>query len=84
MFYINAENPEKALEYLAKADSGSENKAYILYLYSLVSNLKEDREETFAYLKKSIEADEYYKVVAYNDPDYATLLEDEEFLEIVQ
>lgn len=84
VYNINAENTEKAVEYLKRVEKNAKDKAYVYYLYSLVHNLNENREETFAAIRKCIEADEYYKVIIYNEPDFTTLLEDEEFLEIVQ
>jgi tetratricopeptide (TPR) repeat protein len=84
VYNINACKPERAAEYLAKIEKKISDKAYALYLRSLISNLEDNRDEALAYLRQSVEADGYYKIVAYNDPDYAYLLENEEFLEIVQ
>jgi tetratricopeptide (TPR) repeat protein len=84
IFCLNSGNFERALEHFDHLEKNGYEEAYINYLKSLMYLKQEDVENAMLYLKKSIGKDEYFKIIAYNEPDFEDLLESEDFLEIVE
>ncbi len=45
---------------------------------------KEDTANTLRYVGKCLKKDEHYKVIVYNEPDFEPLLQDQDFLNLVE
>lgn len=55
---------------------------YLDYLLSLLYLKKNNVDECLNHLRKSIEKDETYKIVAHNEPDYDSLFENQVFVQL--
>jgi predicted RNA-binding protein len=56
---------------------------YVNYLLSIVYLRKEDINSSMEHLKKAVEKDKFYKIIAHNEPDFDGLVENEAFATIV-
>jgi len=84
IFNLNKGDFEKAVEYLTKVMNKKGKKAFVNYLLSIIYNKKEDLEKSLDLLKKAIEEDDFYKILAYNESDFENLKENEDFLALVK
>ena len=84
IFNLNKGDFDKAIEYLEKVKNKKDKKAFVNYLLSIIYNKKEDLEKSLDLLKKAIEEDDFYKILAYNEPDFENLKENEDFLALVK
>lgn len=84
IFHLNAGNLDKALERFNYLEEKKYSDPYLEYLLSLVYMGKEDYNTCLKYLKKAIDADESYKVIAYNEPDFEPLFENDRFTAVVE
>lgn len=84
LYHLNAGNPDQALKFLQDLEEkkGS-NDPYLFYLLALVHIKKEDHVTGLKYLKKCISKDDFYKVIAHNEPDFEPLKDNGEFLSLV-
>ena len=84
IFNLNAGNLDRALELFEILEKRKYDDPYIYYLMSLVYLNKEDIENSLGNLKKCIDSDDYYKIIAYNEPDFELLSKDESFIALVE
>ncbi|NIM18578.1 MAG: hypothetical protein GTO45_41905 [Candidatus Aminicenantes bacterium] len=84
IYQLNKGNPDKALERFNYLKEKNYQDPYLNYLISLVYLKKEDTETCFNYLKQAIDQDEYYKVIAYNEPDFDPLFENQRYAALVE
>jgi tetratricopeptide (TPR) repeat protein len=84
IFHLNAGNPDKALERFKYLEEKKYSHPNLDYLLSLVHLKKDDKETCLMYLKKAIKSDEFFKVVAYNEPDFEPMFENDEFTGMVE
>jgi tetratricopeptide (TPR) repeat protein len=84
IFHLNAGNPDKALERFKYLEEKKYSHPNLDYLLSLAHLKKDDNETCLMYLKKAIKSDEFFKVVAYNEPDFEHMFENDEFTEMVE
>jgi tetratricopeptide (TPR) repeat protein len=84
IFHLNARSLDKALEDFKYLEEKKYDDPYLNYLLSLVYLKKGDNDTCLLYLRKAVDADDYYKVIAYNEPDYESLFENDKFTEIVE
>lgn len=84
IFNLNAGNLDRALELFKSLENRKYDDPYIYYLMSLVYLKKEDIEQSLDNLKKCIDSDDYYKIIAYNEPDFDLLSKDESFIDLVE
>lgn len=84
IFHLNTGNPDKALERFMYLEEKKYSHPNLHYLLSLVHLKKGDNETCLMYLKMAIKEDEFFKVVAYNEPDFEPMFENEEFTEMVE
>lgn len=84
IFHLNTGNPDKALERFKYLEEKKYNNPNLNYLLSLVYLKKGDNETCLMYLKMAIEAEEFFKTIAYNEPDFESMFEKDEFLELVE
>jgi tetratricopeptide (TPR) repeat protein len=83
LYQLNAGNYDKALEVLSPLENKGFDDAYVDFLLSLVYFKKEDVEASLNSLKKAVEKDSFYKIIAHNDPDFDDLFDNEAFMAII-
>ena len=84
LFQLNADNCERCLDLCNTLEGKREYKdPFLAYLISLCHLKNGDVETSLEYLKKCVDKDPYYKIIAHNEPDFEPLLEKEEFLSLV-
>ena len=84
LYQLNAGNPEQALKFFHDLEEKKGyNDPYLYYLMALVYVKKGDEESALKYLKKCISLDDYYKIIAHNEPDFEPLSNHGEFLSLV-
>jgi tetratricopeptide (TPR) repeat protein len=84
IFHLNAGNPDKALERFKYLEEKKYNHPNLDYLLSLVYLKKGDKGTCLMYLKKAIETDKFFKIIAYNEPDFESMFEYDEFTAMVE
>ncbi|MGD2091434.1 MAG: hypothetical protein PVH61_35000 [Candidatus Aminicenantes bacterium] len=84
IFHLNAGSLDKALERFKYLEEKKYNNPNLDYLLSLVNLKKGDHESCLMYLKKAIKADKFFKVIAYNEPDFEPMFENDAFTEMVE
>jgi len=84
VFLLNSGNMDEALERFEYLEKKNYKQDYLNYLISLVYLKKGDIPNCLKCLKASIQGDEFYKVVAYNEPDFEHLFENEDFINLVE
>ncbi|HDP93788.1 MAG TPA: hypothetical protein ENN40_00280 [Candidatus Aminicenantes bacterium] len=83
VYQLNAGQIDRALELLTGLARNAEKKPYVDFLMAIAYKRKGDLVSTFEHLKSCIEKDEHYKVIAFNEPDFESLLEKREFIDLV-
>jgi tetratricopeptide (TPR) repeat protein len=76
---MNEGNYEEALKLFNKAVEKDPNQAKILYFIAAVYQSMGDTDQSLEFLKKSIQKDKYFKILAQNDSDFEALREDKKF-----
>ena len=84
IFNLNKGDFDKAIEYLSKLVNKKDKKAFVNYLLSITYLKKQEISTSLDYLKKTIDEDEFYKILAYNESDFEKLKENEDFLTLVK
>ncbi len=84
VFHLNAGNPDKALERFKYLEEKKYSHPSLDYLLSLVHLKKGDKQNCLMYLKMAIKSDEFFKVIAYNEPDFEPMFEYDEFTAMVE
>lgn len=79
IFKWNQGNYEEALQLFQKAIEKNPSKAKILYFMAAIYQTMGDTDQSLEFLKKSIQKDKYFKVLAQNDSDFEALREDKKF-----
>jgi tetratricopeptide (TPR) repeat protein len=84
LFKLNSGNPDQALKHLRDLEEKKGySDPYLFYLLALVYIKKEDYKTGLEYLKKCVSKDDFYKVIAHNEPDFEPLKDNGEFLSLV-
>ncbi len=83
IYNLNAGNFDRALELLSHLGKSGYKDSLVNYLLSIVYLKKEDIDNSLEYLKKAVKKDQYYKIIAHNEPDFDSLFENEEFAAII-
>jgi tetratricopeptide (TPR) repeat protein len=84
LYHLNAGNFDRALELLSHLEKDGYKDSYVNYLLSIVYLKKEDINNSLEYLKKAVKKDQYYKIIAHNEPDFDSLFENEAFAAIIE
>lgn len=85
LYNLNAGHLDQALKYfLELSEKRKYSDPYIYYLISLAYVKQDDEEKALQYLKKCVAKDDYYKIIAHNEPDFEALSESSEFLAIIE
>ena len=79
VFLMNLGKYEEALKLFNKAIDKNPDHAKILYFIAVIYQLTGDSEQSLEFLKKSIQKDKYFKILAQNDSDFEDLREDKKF-----
>jgi tetratricopeptide (TPR) repeat protein len=83
IYHLNAGNPDKALERFNYLKDKEYKDPYLKYLVSLSYLKKEDVDTCLDYLEEAVSQDEYYKIIAYNEPDFDMLVENQRFSALI-
>jgi tetratricopeptide (TPR) repeat protein len=84
IFHLNAKNLDIAMERFHYLEEKKYKPAYANYLLSLVYLKKKEIQNCLKYLKKAIEGDDFFRVIAYNEPDFEILFDNDAFLSMVE
>ncbi len=84
IFHLNAGNLDMALERFNYLEKKKYNDPYLFYLLSLVHMNKGERETCYGYLRKAIDGNEDFKIIAYNEPDFEPLFDTHPFSTLVK
>jgi len=84
VYQLNAGNIDKALELFLHAEKNNYRDAYLYYVMAATYLRKEDTANALRYVEKCLKKDEHYKVIAYNEPDFEPLLQNQDFLKLVE
>ena len=79
IFLMNQGNYEEALKHLNKAIEKNPDHARILYFMAAIYQSMGDTDQSIEFLKKSIQKDKYFKILAQNDSDFEALRDDKKF-----
>ncbi len=79
VYRLNQGEYDEALKWLNKALELEGDEGRIYYLMAQVYCLQGQSETALDYLKKAIQKDKIYKVLAQNESEFATLWEDKKF-----
>lgn len=84
VYQLNAGNIDKAMEFFLHAEKNNCRDAYLYFLMAAAYLRKEDTANALRYVEKCLKKDELYKVIVYNEPDFEPLLQDPDFLKLVE
>lgn len=84
VYQLNAGNVDKAMELFLHAEKNNYRDAYLYYVMAATYLRKEDTANALRYVEKCLKKDEHYKVIAYNEPDFEPLLQNQDFLKLVE
>jgi predicted Zn-dependent protease len=84
VFQLNAGNIDKALELFNHAEKENHKDAYLYFLMAAAYLKKEDTDNSMRYVEKCVKKDAAYKVIVYNEPDFEPLLQNQDFLDLVE
>jgi len=84
VYQLNAGNTDKALELFSHAEKENNKDAYLYYLMAATYLKKEDTANSLRYVEKCLKKDASYKVIVYNEPDFELLLQNQDFLNLVE
>ncbi len=84
VYLINRGDYKQALEYLKKANQKKPDEAKIYYLMADVYCLLGNTDECLKNLKKAIQLDDFFRILAQNERDFEPLWEDKKFKLIIR
>lgn len=84
VFNLNAGNYDRAIELFTELENRKYKDLYLDYLFSIAYLKKDEIETSLQYLKKCIKKDNFFKIIAFNEPDFAQIFDNEEFRSLVE
>ena len=84
VFYLNAGDYEKAGELFQELENRKYKDPYLNYLFSIVYMKQKDKETSIKFLRKCIKKDSFYKIIAYNEPDFGAMFDNSQFRSLVE
>lgn len=79
VYKLNQGDYEEALKHLDKAQEIKPKQGKVFYLKALVNMLMERKEQTLENLKKAVQLDKFFKILAKNEVEFEPLKEDKKF-----
>ncbi len=79
IFLMNLGKYEEALKLFNKAIEKNPDHAKILYFMAAIYQSMGNSDQSIEFLKRSIQKDKYFKILAQNDSDFENLREDKKF-----
>ena len=83
LYHLNSGNLDKAQERFDYLLEKKYQDPFLEYLMSLLFLKKGEQEICLQHLGAAIEKDEVYKVIAHNEPDFDSLFESEDFVNLI-
>jgi tetratricopeptide (TPR) repeat protein len=83
IYQMNAGDLDTSLERFRYLDEKKYGDPYLQYLLALLYLKRADSENCLKYLQAAVEADQMYKVIAHNEPDFDPMFENEEFVSLI-
>ncbi|MBN2399830.1 MAG: hypothetical protein JXI33_05750 [Candidatus Aminicenantes bacterium] len=84
VYQLNSGNTDKALELFNHAEKENQKDAYLYFLMAAAYVKNEDTANSLRYVEKCLKKDAAYKVIVYNEPDFEPLLQNQDFLNLVE
>jgi predicted Zn-dependent protease len=84
VFQLNAGNTDKALELFSHAEKENHKDAHLYYLMATAYLKNEDMANSLHYVEKCLKKDPSYKVILYNEPDFESMLQNQDFSNLVE
>ncbi len=84
LYHLNAGNLKRALELFAHIEKQDNKDPYLYYLMAIAQFKVGEKETALGSLAKCLSLDKHYKIIIHNEPDFETLLDDEQFIAIVK
>lgn len=84
VYKINQGEYEEALKLLEKAHQMKPKQGKILYLMADTYCLMGNKEECLGHLKKALQIDKFFSILAQNESDFESLREDKKFILITR
>ncbi len=84
VYQLNAGNVDKALEFFNHAEKENHKDAYLYFLMAAAHLKKEDTVNSLRYVEKCLKKDAAFKVIIYNEPDFEPMLQNPDFLKLVE
>lgn len=84
VYKINKGDYEGAVKLLEKALEMKEDEGKVYYLMAVVFCFLKENETSLDYLKKAIQKDKFYRILAQNEVDFQPLWEDKKFKLIIR
>jgi len=84
VFSLNAGKYDRAIELFDELENRKYKDLYLDYLLSIAYLKKDDIETCLKHLKKCIKKDNFFKIIAYNEPDFEKIFDHDEFRSIVE
>jgi len=84
LYNLNSGNFNRALELFNYLERQDKNDAYVFYLMAITLFKLGEKEKALETLAKCIGMDKHYKIIVHNEPDFETLLDDEQFIAVVK
>jgi len=84
IFRLNQGRFEEAIDLFQKANKKKSKQAKVYYAIANAYCLMEEKDKCISNLKKAVELDEFYGILAQNETDFDVFREDEEFNQIFE
>ncbi|MFQ6083036.1 MAG: tetratricopeptide repeat protein [Candidatus Aminicenantia bacterium] len=84
IYHLNLGNYEQAIELLQTASQKNPKEGKVYYALADTYCLMGDNQSALSYLKKAIQQDEFFKILAQNETDFEPLWKDKEFQKLVK
>ncbi|PYT07724.1 MAG: hypothetical protein DMF49_07280 [Acidobacteria bacterium] len=84
VFHSNRGEYDEALRMFEESLAGDPGSDKILYAIAAVRALKGDRGGAIDYLRKAVAADDRNRIYALNDPDFDSIRDEPEFIDLVE
>ncbi|MCP5046449.1 MAG: hypothetical protein GY940_04705 [bacterium] len=83
IYQLNAGDLETAAERFEYLEKEKFDDPYLHYLMALLYLKKDEPETCLEHLGTAIAKDEFYQVIAHNEPDFGPMFENETFIELI-